>query len=148
MNPSKRLKPIKKLADNKEKVAAQTLGKSVERRKNQTDKLDQLITYRTEYVTSMSLKTQQGISGDQLRHYHHFLTKLDTAIKHQQQVVQQCEQEFSNSQHKWQSDNSRASAITKVIKKLKDKEIKAENKKESAQIDEISTQVFLRSKHR
>ena len=128
MNSSQRLKPIKKLADNKEKVAAQSLGKSVEYNKNQQDRLAQLVNYRAEYIDSMSFKTQQGISGDQLQQYHQFLVKLDSVIEQQRQVVQQSHINLSQSQSKWQSQNSRANAISKVMNKLKSKETKAADK--------------------
>jgi flagellar protein FliJ len=147
MNSSQRLKPIKKLADNKEKIAAQDLGKSVEQKHQNINKLSQLIEYRAEYVASMGIKTQQGISGDLLHQYHQFLTKLDTAIEQQKLVVSQSEQMVTQSQEKWRTDNSRASAISKVIKTIRGKEIQAKDKKESAQMDEMSTQAFLRRKN-
>ena len=135
------------MADNKQKVAAQSLSKSVEYSKNQQDRLAQLVNYRAEYIGSMSVKTQQGISGDQLQQYHQFLLKLDSVIEQQQKVVQQSHINLSQSQNKWQSQNSRANAISKVINKLKNKETKAADKKESAQVDELSTQAFLRRKN-
>lgn len=144
MNSSQRLKPIKKLADNKEKVAAQSLGKSVENSKNQQDRLAQLVNYRVEYIATMSLKTQQGMSGDRLHQYHQFLSKLDTVIEQQKLVVKQSFAQLSQCQNKWQSDNSRATAITKAMKNMKSKEVQAADKKESAQVDEMSTQAFLR----
>jgi len=146
MNPSRRLKPIKKLADNKEKKAAQNLGKSVELRKLNLDKLGQLVNYRAEYLQSMIVKTQQGMTGDKLQQYHLFLTKLDTAIEQQKTVVQQNEDALSKSKSDWQSDNSRANAINKAMKQLQHKELKAGDKKESKQVDELSTQAFLRRK--
>jgi flagellar FliJ protein len=146
MNGSKRLKPIKKLADNKEKVAAQTLGNSVEQRKLQLDKMNQLINYRVEYIESMTNKGQQGISGDQLHQYYAFLTKLDTAIAHQKQVVEQSEITVSRNQSTWKSDNSRANVLSKVIKTMKGKEEKEINNKENSHLDEMSTQAFLRRK--
>jgi len=146
MNPSRRLKPIKKLADNKEKKAAQNLGKSIELRKQNLDKLGQLVNYRTEYVQSMAIKTQRGMTGDKLQQYHIFLTKLDTAIEQQQLVVQQSEEALSQRKVDWQSDNSRANAIDKAMKHLQHQESKAGDKKESKQVDELSTQAFLRRK--
>ncbi len=146
MNSSRKLKPIKKLADNKEKVAAQNLGKSVEQRQLQKNRLEQLINYRSEYVDSMTLKTQQGVSGDKLHQYHQFLNKLDSAIDQQHVELEHSNVKLSQCQTKWQSDNSRASAIDKVMKNLSNKEKKASDKKETAQVDEMSTQAFLRRK--
>lgn len=146
MNASNRLKPIKKLADNKEKEAAQNLGKSVEYRKLQINKLAQLRNYRTEYINSMSIKTQQGMYGDQLQQYHLFLTKLDTAIEQQQMVVHESERSVLESQDSWRTDSGRANAIGSAIKKMKTKENFEKDKRESAQLDELSTQAFLRQK--
>ena len=86
------------------------------------------------------------MTGDKLHQYHHFLTKLDTAIEHQKVLLEQSEIELSKSRTDWQSDNSRANAIDKAIKNLKNKEAKAGEKKESNQIDELSTQAFLQRK--
>jgi len=147
MNSSQRLKPIKKLADNKEKVAAQSLGKSVEYSKTQQDRLIQLVDYRVEYVNTMSVKTQQGMSGDRLHQYHQFLSKLDTLIEQQKLVVKQSSAQLSQCQNKWQSDNSRATAISKAMKNMKFKEMQVADKKESTQLDEMSTQAFLRRKN-
>ncbi len=146
MSSSKRLKPIKQLAENKEKKAAQNLGKSVEYRKLQLNKLAQLRNYRAEYVNSMSQKTQQGMFGDQLQQYHPFLTKLDTAIQHQEQIVAQSEQSLVESQDNWRGDSSRANAISSAIDKMKTKENQQKEKRENAQVDELSTQAFIRQK--
>ncbi|MEP1744034.1 MAG: flagellar export protein FliJ [Kangiellaceae bacterium] len=146
MSSSKRLKPIKQLAENKEKKAAQNLGKSVEYRKLQLNKLAQLRNYRAEYVNSMSQKTQQGMFGDQLQQYHLFLTKLDTAIQHQEQIVAQSEQSLVESQDNWRADSSRANAISSAIDKMKTKENQQKEKRENAQVDELSTQAFIRQK--
>ncbi len=147
MNSSQRLKPIKKLADNKEKVAAQSLGKSVEYSNNQQDRLAQLVGYRIEYISAMSVKTQQGMSGDRLHQYHQFLSKLDILIEQQKVVVEQSVAQLSQCQSNWQSDNSRATAIGKAMKSMKFKEIRTADKKESARVDEMSTQAFLRRKN-
>lgn len=146
MNSSQRLKPIKKLADNKEKVSAQALGHSVNHKHNQDEKLQQLTQYRAEYVASMTLKTQQGMSGDQLQQYHAFLNKLDDAISQQRTAVVTSEQSLHLSKEEWRTNNSRASAITRVIGNLENKEQLQKNKKEAVQLDEQSTQAFLRSK--
>ncbi len=146
MNASKRLKPIKKLADNKEKASAQALGHSVNHKNSQQEKLQQLIQYRAEYVASMTYKTEQGMSGDQLQQYHTFLNKLDDAINQQRSAVEVSEQSLNNSKDQWRENNTRASAISRVIGNLEGKEIQQQNKKESAQLDELSTQAFLRAK--
>ncbi len=94
----------------------------------------------------MSQKTQQGMFGDQLQQYHLFLTKLDTAIQHQEQIVAQSEQSLVESQDNWRADSSRANAISSAIDKMKTKENQQKEKRENAQVDELSTQAFIRQK--
>jgi len=148
MNSSQRLKPIKKLADSREKLAAQSLGKSVEARRLESERLEQLLVYRNEYLLSMAHKSEEGMSGDQLHQYHQFLTKLDAAIKQQKNVLSDSEQSLVKRKENWKDDNGRATAIDKAIKKLESKELNIRNKKESVQVDELSTQAFLRRKQR
>jgi len=145
MTASKRLKPIKQLADNKQKVAAQNLGKSIGKRKQQQQQLEQLIHYRSEYLVTMSSNTAQGMSGVRLQQYQQFLAKLDAAIEQQQLAVAQSHTSVSECRTKWQNDNSRATAIDKAMKNLHSKERKEADKKEVAQVDEMSTQAFLRN---
>jgi len=145
MNASKRLKPIKRLADNKEKTAAQNLGKSIGQKQQQLEQLEQLLQYRAEYLSSMSSITTQGMSGDRLHQYYHFLKKLDSAIEQQKLVVEQSQANISECRNKWQLSNSRANAVDKAVKNLQAKEVKAIDKKETTQVDEMSTQNFLRN---
>lgn len=141
---SKRLKPIKQLAKNKEKLAAQELGVSIENERQQSQKLEQLHQYRSEYIQEMDVKVKQGVSGDTLQRYHQFLAKLDLAISQQKEAVMQSSQQLNQSQSHWQDKRSRAKAITQVMDKMQVQEQKTQSKKENIQLDEMSTQAFIR----
>ena len=144
MARSKRLNPIKKLAQNKEKTAAQELGHALDVYKNEQNKLAQLNTYRTEYLEQMQVKVNQGVSGATLQQYHQFLNKLDLAISQQNNVTEQCESQLALTKEHWQSKRSKAKAITQVMDKMAVKEQQVKDKRESNQSDEMSTQAFLR----
>ncbi|TQV86720.1 flagellar export protein FliJ [Aliikangiella coralliicola] len=141
---SKRLKPIKKLAQNNEKAAAKALGESLDNHKQELQKLNQLEQYRIEYLTEMEEKVKAGVSGAALQHYHQFLNKLNLAITQQKDVIQKSTEQVDINQDQWKSKHSRTKAISQVMTKIKDKEVKQKEKKESAQIDEMSTQAFIR----
>ncbi|WP_196137318.1 flagellar export protein FliJ [Aliikangiella sp. G2MR2-5] len=144
MVSSKRLDPIKKLANNQEQKAARSLGESLEIYKLEKDKLKQLDTYRVEYMTAMNEKVSSGISGASLQHYHQFLSKLDFAIKQQKEVLLVCEQRISAKQSHWQKEHGRNQAIGNAIDRLKAKEDVLRQKQETINTDEISTQAFIR----
>lgn len=143
---SKRLNPIKKLAKNKEKAAAQALGSSLERQKAEDNKLQQLYQYRHEYLVEMEDKVKAGISGAALQRYHMFLAKLDQAIEQQKDVLQLSNNQLNASQSNWQDKRNRTKAISQVMDKMEQQENVAAEKKEVKLNDEISTQAFLRSR--
>lgn len=141
---SKRLKPIKELAKNREKLAAQELGHSLESQKLENQKLEQLTQYRNQYLADMEQKVRQGVSGATLQRYHQFLAKLDLAIDQQNDVLRRCSDRIDESQGNWQDKRSRTKVISQVMDKMAVKEQIAITKKEAHQSDELSTQAFLR----
>jgi flagellar protein FliJ len=145
---SKRLSPIKKLAKNKEKNAAQTLASSLQRQNAEQAKLTQLQNYRLDYLNQMDEKVKQGITGSGLLQYHHFLAKLDLAIEQQKQAIQQSEFALQQSKTNWHDKRSKTKAITQVMDNMAVKEQKIKDKRESAQADEMSTQAFIRRQNK
>jgi len=142
---SKRLKPIKNLADKTEKNAAQDLGKSLSYQQDQINKLSQLIGYREEYLVKISHQSQTGVSGARLQQYHRFLNKLNSAITEQRETVKVSENHVVEKKGHWRQKNSRAQAIGKAVEKLKSKEKTQTSRKEMIQADELSTQAFIRN---
>jgi len=143
---SKRLKPIKDLAKNNEKVAAAELGQSLEKQRSENQKLEQLFAYRREYLHEMEVRVKQGMTGATLQRYHHFLAKLDLAIAQQQEALELTRKQLDASQDLWQEKRSRSKAISQVMDKMAVEEQREQDKKEARQIDEMSTQAFLRSR--
>lgn len=146
MSKSKRLTPIKQLAQDKEKDAARAFGQSLEQNKLEASKLQQLMQYRSEYLTQMEEKIKQGISGASLQQYHQFLNKLDTAVKQQQEVIERSKKQLEVKQEHWQDKRSKAKAISQAMNNMQAKEKRAQDKKDATQQDEMSTQAFLRRK--
>ncbi len=144
MIKSKRLLPIKKLAKSKEKQAAQALGESIQTQQLEKDKLKQLQDYQNEYLIQMQQKVKHGVSGSVLYQYHQFLSKINLAIEQQESVVQGCASELSTQQTQWRDKHSETEIISQVITQMAEKEKQLKNKQEARQMDEMSTQAFLR----
>ncbi|MET1255046.1 flagellar export protein FliJ [Aliikangiella maris] len=141
---SKRLKPIQEMAQNKEKAAAKEMGESLHNRQLQEQKLEQLKTYRQEYLFEMEQQTKIGVSGSRLQQYHQFLAKLDLAISQQKETIERCNQQLDASKGRWTNQRNKTKTITQVMQKLQHKEMQNQNKKEANRIDEMSTQAFIR----
>ncbi len=145
MTASKRLKPIKKMADRTEKNAAIDLSDSIKNKQDQINKLSQLIGYRDEYLVKLSEKSQAGVSSGQLQQYHLFLNKLNVAINQQRQTVDVSEDNIGLKKGNWRKKNSRAQAIGKVMSNLQSKEKLIKDRKEANQLDELTTQAYVRN---
>ncbi|MGB0496527.1 MAG: flagellar export protein FliJ [Kangiellaceae bacterium] len=144
MNASKRLQPIKNLADKTEKNAAIDLSESIKYKQEQIEKLSQLISYRDEYLVKISEQSRKGVSSSQLQQFHRFLNKLNIAINQQRESVEISENNVGAKTDHWQAKNSRAQAIGKVMSGMQTKEKLVKERKEANQADEISTQAYVR----
>lgn len=144
MDRSKRLTPIKQLAQNNEKNAAQSLARALDSQKRESSKLEQLFQYRLEYLNQMDVQIKNGINGTKLQQYHLFLAKLDAAINHQKAVLETSGKQLDRSKSQWQQKHNKTEAISQVMDKMAIKEKKVLDKRESSQNDEISTQAFIR----
>lgn len=144
MVKSKRLLPVKKVAQNNEKQAAIALGQAINDHQQQAEKLIQLEAYRTDYLQQMQKFTEQGITGYSLRRYQEFIRKLDLAIAQQKEMLQRCSDAISRRQGHWKHTHGRHRAISQVIDKRAIDERIIRDKKEDRQNDELATQNFLR----
>jgi len=81
MTPSKRFKPVLRIAESHEHKAASQFGDSQRYMQEQEAKLSELRQYHDEYLERFNAISRNGISAGQLREYQAFLAKLDLAIK-------------------------------------------------------------------
>ena len=88
LKKSKRLEPVKKIAESKESAAAVKVAKSVLEKAASLDQLEKLRGYRDEYIVQFKTKGQNGMSASRLQDYQAFVHKLDRAIEEQIRAVQ------------------------------------------------------------
>ena len=138
MSPSKRLKPVQKVADSREKAAAKQFGDSQRSLNGHKGKLDELRQYHQEYMERFQNAMQSGISSAQMQEYRAFIAKLNEAIRQQEQVVASSQQDRSNKQNNWQKKHTRVMALGKVVDRYKKEETKKADKKEQSEADERS----------
>ncbi|WP_144395175.1 flagellar export protein FliJ [Pleionea sediminis] len=119
---SKRIEPVKRVAEQKEQQAAQSLGQAQSNFSNAQAKLDELIQYRVDYLSEFQYLAQRGMTGTQLQHYKSFLSQLDKAIESQQQRIEQLKHEVTRQRQAWQQTNQRAKVVTKYQEKMRGKE--------------------------
>ncbi len=138
MVPSKRLEPVRRVAQSREDSAARDLGASQRRMQEQETKLAELRKYHHEYLDRFSETAKNGISASQLQEYRAFMSKLERAIEAQEKVVQESHVECTSRKGVWQQKRVRTQALGKVVERLHNTEKKADDSREQKEADERS----------
>lgn len=136
MVPSKRLKPVQRVAESREKDAARELGDSQRRMRDQEAKLDNLKRYHQEYLERFQSTARQGMAASQMQEYRAFLEKLDQAIRAQEKVVEASKGECVTRKEHWQQKHVRTQALGKVMDRFKSVEDKQVEKREQNETDD------------
>jgi flagellar FliJ protein len=144
MTKSDRVKPIIKVAENRERAAARALSDAQRIVQERQARLQDLIRYREEYRADMTARGRAGVSAQSLRGMLGFLGKLDQAVEQQDQAVKAAERELDEKRRQWLEKHFRAKALDHVRDRYLTDERRAANRKEQKESDERA----LRNGHR
>jgi len=135
MKSSKKLQPIANLAKQNERGAARDHGNVLRALQQQEDQLDELISYRNEYINTFNNAGANGISVIQYQDYSLFLHRLDDAIKQQQQIVNNSRANCDQSKSKWLDKRNHSKMVNKVVEKRQQNESKQQDKREQRELE-------------
>ena len=138
---SVRLKPIEKLAEDKEKLAVTDMLLAREEQHSQQKKLNELVQYRAEYIEQFQSRGKQGMQANQVQQYQQFIHQLDLAIKQQKITLKRTEQVLDERQNQWLNKNSHKRAMNKVVSRYQKEESQALDNTEQRDNDERNTQI-------
>jgi flagellar FliJ protein len=138
MSPSKRLTPVRRVAQSREQKAARHLGQSHRTLQEEETKLKQLKRYHQEYLQRFEEVAKKGISAPQLQEYRAFLEKLDQTIRQQRDVVSASLVDHSSKKDDWRQKHTRTQALNKVVTRYQQQERKAEDRHEQKESDDRS----------
>lgn len=119
VDKSQRLQPVIRVADDRERKAAQAFGEARQVAANQEGRLNDLKTYRQEYISRFESLGRAGLTGAQIRDYQRFLEQLDRAIQQQEQAVSQARSQVEDSKASWVNKNTKATAIRNVADRFR-----------------------------
>ena len=140
MTRSKRMNPVVRVAEHREKDAARRLGEAQKRLHDQQARLRELIGYRDEYNLKFQRTCSAGVDVKQLQEYRLFLSRLNDAIAQQQRVIVKAERDVEQARAGWMSTRTRSQALDKVRDRFIDSERREAERREQADLDERSTQ--------
>ncbi len=135
MNSSTKLQPVAKIRKQQERNAARIHGDTMRQAEQQQKQLNELITYRNQYLKAFQSAAESGLSAVQMQDYRLFINRLDVAIEQQRQSVSNGQKKCEISQEKWIDKRSKSKMIDKVIENRKQTENKVVEKREQRELD-------------
>jgi len=109
---SAKLKKIVSLAEAEERSLAAMTGRSQKKLNEQQQKLGELNAFRESYATRA--RSSGGQSSAHWKDYQNFLSRLDRAVRAQQQVVAECEKNLDVHRRRWQEKRQRVESLERV----------------------------------
>jgi flagellar FliJ protein len=136
MKKSRRMQPLRRVAESKEQQAATELGQAQQQLQNQINRLSELQNYKNEYLFRFQQSGQNGIAVDRLQSFRSFLDKLDLAVEQQKQAVKIAGELVDKRKRQWFSSRDKVKIFDNVISKIVDQEHKQEEKQEQKESDD------------
>ncbi|APZ43005.1 flagellar export protein FliJ [Acidihalobacter ferrooxydans] len=134
MKRSQRIGPARELAARQERKAVQDLGHQLERLKQASQRLEELLNWEREYAT----RQQQGVATiSQLHSHRQFMLELGRAIEAQRVLTQEAEQSVASARASWQSRQAQHAAVSRVIERCEATERRADDRREQQTLDEF-----------
>ena len=143
MTRSKRMEPVKSLADEREREAGAQVALARRALEDAERQLQQLREYRAEYLARIAGGAQDGV---RLQNYHAFLGRLSTAIEQQEKHVAAVLADLEQATDTWRERRIEAASIGKAVHKMALGERRAADQRAQREADERSMQRHLQSR--
>ncbi|HKK14792.1 MAG TPA: flagellar export protein FliJ [Gammaproteobacteria bacterium] len=136
MGRSDRMKPVVKVAEQRERAAARDFGECQQRLAEAEARLEELQGYRHEYGQRFQQSGGDGLSARRLHEYRTFLHRLNEAIAQQQALVGQLRQDCTAGHAQWLETRRRSQVLDKVVDRYRAQERREEDRREQQDSDE------------
>ncbi len=136
MTRSDRLKPIQQVAQVRERDAARAFGESRCRLEEEEQRLAELEAYRAEYLQRFRALQQEGITVGQLLEYQAFLGKLETALRHQAEIVELRRADAERRMAAWTDRRTHTRAMDRALENMEAAELEARERLDQKALDD------------
>lgn len=109
-------------------------------------KLEQVLSYKLEYLKRMQAMGDEGVLGTNYAHFQRFIVQLEVGIKKQVEVTEISKQVLQQRKSEWLEQNKKVKAVEMLIEKKRIQVQMAMDKEEQSLADEFASQKFIRNK--
>ncbi len=134
-NRTKKIGKVASLAAAEERRFGEQAGRSQRQLNEQLDRLGELNAFRHNYAQQNAGATQ--VSSAHLKDYQNFLHRLDTAVRAQQQIVRDCEQNLATHRQRWMVKRQKLESLERVLARYQAEDAAREDKLEQKRLDDL-----------
>lgn len=137
MTRKNRLDPVLHHAETQQQEAAKRLSQLLQQEKAAQAQLNQLMHYRQEYASAQL--NSVGHTVQELQNQQSFVTQLGKAIEQQDMQLKHIQGQVVQHKTYWQQAKTRCDALSGLIDKQAQYEIRKELHREQKETDELSS---------
>ena len=134
---SRKIDRIVSIAEAEERRHGELTGRSQSQLNEQRNRLGALQAYRVDYAGKGS--SVSSVSSSHWKDYQAFLSRLDDAVRSQQQIVRDCEQAVEVHRQRWMEKRKRVESLTRVRDRFRDEEARHADRLEQRRLDDLPT---------
>ncbi len=132
---TRKIGKIASLAAAEERRLGEETGRSQRQLNEQLERLGELNAYRHNY--SHKNVAADGVDSAHLKDYRNFLSRLDAAVKAQQQIVRDCERNLAAHRQRWMVKRQKLESLERVLEKYRAADYAFEEKLEQKLLDDL-----------
>ena len=141
MTKSKRMQPVAKVADQRERQAAVEMAEFRRFLDAQQARLDELNNYRNDYARHFEEAGRGGMDAARMADYRRILARLNEAIVYQEQRLAGLHNDYERVRQRWTDTRTRAAALDKVMERYREEERREGDRREQGESDERAQRI-------
>lgn len=126
---------IATLAAAEERRYGEQAGRSQQQLNEQLERLGELNAFRHNYAKKSAAAGE--VSSAHLKDYQNFLHRLDTAVRAQQQIVRDCEQNLATHRQRWMVKRQKLESLERVLARYQSEDAAHEDRLEQKLLDDL-----------
>jgi flagellar export protein FliJ len=139
---SKRFEPIRDMASTSATDLSRAMGEAGRRAADLERQLEQLKTYRDEYVKN-SIQDDGTMDAVKLQNYRSFLGRLGDAIRQQLTLLDHARAEFENRRLEWSAKRIEAESLGRAIDRFRSEELRDAERREQRDGDDAAMRISI-----
>ena len=142
MKRSKRFEPIRDIVSTSATDLSRAMGEAGRRAADLERQLEQLKTYRDEYVKN-SIQDDGTMDAVKLQNYRSFLGRLGDAIRQQLTLLDRARAEFENRRLEWSAKRIEAESLGRAIDRFRSEELRDAERREQRDGDDAAMRISI-----